>query len=176
MKINRQKIWFLSMFTLMIALSAYYLLSEEVKPIDAPPNPVNSETSEVTQVTDEQVLEQLQTEEDFFAQMNLKQQDDLALETEKYMKIITNPDSSTQAISTAMTAMQQLEDRSEKLTNLKEKIQQHFADAVIQQEQEQWKVVVQSDTLKRDQAVQIVQMVTEHLKVSPEQVTVQYRK
>jgi stage III sporulation protein AH len=189
---TRQKIWFLSMFTLMVALSAYYLLSEDMnRQLDAPPvnesavsdeatngDQTDVEMSEVSEVTDEEVLEQLQSGEvtDFFAETHMKERDELALQTEKYMKIITDPESTTQAISTAMAAMQQLENQSETITELQEKLQQHFPDAVVKQEDAQWRVIVQSDALKREQVVQILQMATEHLKIRPEQVSVQYRE
>lgn len=186
MKFNRQKIWFFSMLGLMMVLSAYYLLSEDVQqPIDAPqvnssqtPEQVEVSAGEVREVTDEEVIKQLEQQggEDYFTSYHMKQRDELARETEKYMKIITDPEASTQAISSAMTAMQQLEDRSEQVTELQEKLQQHFSDVIIEQKNENLKVIVQAGELKRDQAVHIVQMVTESLKIAPERVSVQYRQ
>ena len=186
MKFNRQKIWFFSMVGLMAVLSAYYLLSEDVQqPIDAPQvsaeqatDQVEVSAGEVREVTDEEVIKQLQQQggEDYFTSYHLKQREQLARETEKYMKIITDPEASTQAVSSAMTAMQQLEDRSEQTTEVQEKLQQHFADAVIEQENERWKVTVQATELNKEQAVHIVQIVTEELKIAPERVAVQYRQ
>jgi stage III sporulation protein AH len=180
MKFNRQKIWFVSMLSLMAVLSAYYLLTEEVAEKNVAQLP--AQTTQVAidppaEVVDEQVLQQLEQAEqaDFFATFHMKQRDQLAKDTEKYMKIITNPESSTEAISSALAAMQQLEDRSEALTQLQETLQEHYADAIIQNEQEQWKVTVQSDRLERAQAVDIVQLVTRQLQVEPETVTVEYR-
>jgi hypothetical protein len=47
---------------------------------------------------------------------------------------------------------------------------------IIEQKNENLKVIVQAGELKRDQAVHIVQMVTESLKIAPERVSVQYRQ
>ncbi len=180
MKFNRQKIWFVSMLSLMAVLSAYYLLTEDVSKKNVavqPAEPTQVAVDPPAEVADEQVLQELENAEqaDFFATFHMKQRDQLAKDTEKYMKIITNPESSTEAISSAMAAMQQLEDRSEALTQLQETLQEHFADAIIQNEQEQWKVIVQSNHLERAQAVDIVQLVTRNLQVDPEAVTVEYR-
>jgi hypothetical protein len=142
------------------------------------PEQVEVSAGEVREVTDEEVIKQLEQQggEDYFTSYHMKQRDELARETEKYMKIITDPEASTQAISSAMTAMQQLEDRSEQVTDLQEKLQQHFSDVIIEQKNENLKVIVQAGELKRDQAVHIVQMVTESLKIAPERVSVQYRQ
>jgi stage III sporulation protein AH len=185
MKMNRQKIWFFSMFALMIVLSGYYLLSEQPSSlrdsqiVQSTTEQVKDEiaNSKPSEVTDEQVLEKLETQdvEDFFTAYHMKQRDELAKEAEKYMKIITNPESSTQAISSAMASMQQLEDRSEQVTALEEKLQQHFADVIIEEKEKRWNVIVQSEDLQADQAVHIVQMATDHLKIAPSQVSVQFR-
>lgn len=188
MKFNRQKIWFFSMIAIMLVLSAYYLFSEDAQDRIDGSKTVQSTVDgaldeqltvgHVSEVSDQQVIEKLESEntEDFFTAYHMKQRDSLAKETDKYMKIITNPESSTQAISEAMTAMQQLEDKSEQVTELEEKLQQHFADVVVEENQNKWNVIVQSSELKPEQAVHIVQMATDHLKVAPDRVSVQYRQ
>nr|WP_154983701.1 SpoIIIAH-like family protein [Paenibacillus xylanexedens] len=67
-----------------------------------------------------------------------------------------------------------LEDKEAKITGIEETLSQQFANAVVQEEADKYKVVVLSDKLDVKQAVSIVDLVMKELSVSQNKISVQY--
>ncbi|MNJ65294.1 SpoIIIAH-like protein [compost metagenome] len=77
----------------------------------------------------------------------------------------------------AVMAQQQLsvlEEKEEKITDIEERLQQQYANAVVTEDNNSYKVVVISEKLQVKEAVSIVDMVMKELGVSQDKVKVQY--
>ncbi|MBU5352517.1 SpoIIIAH-like family protein [Paenibacillus silvae] len=67
-----------------------------------------------------------------------------------------------------------LEDKQAKITGIEETLSQQYANAIVQEEADKYKVVVLSDKLDVKQAVSIVDLVMKELSVSQNKISVQY--
>lgn len=256
MKSKRQTIWLVSMLSLMVILSAYYLFTEDSsqnasKPVEGEQvvnmqNPsdlslfpdsalsgqdvniseVTSENGSATgaisddkeqpqtevkdnaqnnantekgtdpaaekeksgeqeqsgQVTDPQVkdedvlkqlesqgtnkLDQLTTYQQERSQANAKRVDEL-------LKQI-NDGKSLDESAVAQKELRVLEENEEKINGIEERLQQQYANAVVTEDNNQYKVVVASEKLEAKDAVNIVDLVIKELGVSQDKVSVQY--
>jgi stage III sporulation protein AH len=129
--------------------------------------------------TDAQVLQEMQANaasgSGYFASEQLKRSDNLSRQTEQLMKIITDPKASTEAMTKAYNDMQKIEDTQVKVTDLEESLTKDFPNAlVLRQDNDQWKITVQSNKLERSQAVSIIDRAISDLNVSAADVSVQY--
>lgn len=251
MKSKRQTIWLVSMLSLMVILSAYYLFTEDSGKTASTPvegeQVVNMQTpndlnlfpntalsgqdvtiSEVTtengvttdaitedneqqgeannnkenkdnkdpqenntqtgdkeqsgqttdqSVKDEDVLKQLESQgvsqqdqltayQQERSQNNMKMVDDL-------MKTI-NDGKTLDESAVAQKELRLLEEKEEKINGIEERLQQQYANAVIKEDNDQYKVVVISEQLAAKDAVNIVDLVIKELGVSQDKVSVQY--
>lgn len=195
MNTKRQTIWLVSMLSLMVVLSAYYLFTQ-----DKDASNVLTEGSETQQtegsteagtggqivatetdsgetgLTDEEVLGMTGLPSSaVFAQIQEQNQEQYDEQYDSLMKEIASTSDSTAEQSTeALAQLNQLEDMNEKLRGLQEQLEQTFDNAVIDPQNDRYKVVVQSEQLEKDQAVNIIDMVVKALEVPAEQVSVQF--
>ncbi|MCC2683248.1 MAG: SpoIIIAH-like family protein, partial [Paenibacillaceae bacterium] len=129
--------------------------------------------------TDAQVLQEMQANatsgSGFFASEQLKRSDNLSKQTEQLMQIITDSKQNTDAVSKAYADLRKIEDQQAKVTGLEESLTKDFPNAFVsQQDNDQWKIIVQSDKLERSQAVSIIDRAINDLNVSASDVSVQY--
>lgn len=126
---------------------------------------------------DEAVLEQYnnQTGRAYFDQIQLKRQDDFAKEEERLNAIIGNTSKySLEEASDAREELSRLEDTEERITSLETKLTGDYGNAVVEEDNNNYKVVVQADKLDKTEAVTIVETAMKELNVGPGQVSVQY--
>ncbi|CAM3787897.1 SpoIIIAH-like family protein [Cohnella lubricantis] len=209
---RRQTIWLVSMLSLMVILSAYYLFTE-----DAPSatktadnagyevqdgitgNAGDVEVSEVESSTgdgtdqgaaangedgdsalspgDEAVLEQYnsQTGRAYFDQIQLDRLNKISQEQERLNAIIGNTSKySLEEAADARAELDHLEDTEERITSLETKLNGEYGNAVVEETNNNYKVVVQADKLDKQEAVTIVETAMKELNVGPGQVSVQY--
>lgn len=222
---KRQTIWLVSMLSLMVILSAYYLFTEDVAPSDnasgteqsetlgaakASTNPDGVEITEVDTITGEATGQETggknseaasgedlsagakesaglspEDQEVLKEMTNLKGMqllDQLQLErrenvSQKYADLNTiisdtknhSPDEATSAAE----ELGRLEDADLRITSLEEKLLQDYENAVVTEENANYKVIVLSDKLEKKQAVTILDMATKELNVTPDRVSVQ---
>jgi stage III sporulation protein AH len=221
---KRQTIWLVSMLSLMVILSAYYLFTEDVPTnnasntqqtdlIDAgkvsATNPDGVEVTEVDQATDslsgtktdgavtneasgnaqgtgndsaslspddEQVLKEMTNlnGNQILDQKLLEQRDSISKKAEDLHAIIANTKVTQEEAVKAAEELSRLEETDERITSLQTKLLQDFDNAVVSEEDQNFKVIVLSDKLEKKQAVGIIDLATKELDVSPERVTVQY--
>jgi stage III sporulation protein AH len=198
MQNKRQTIWLVSMLSLMVILSAYYLFTEETNPAgtkvpeaSAPSDPHGIQVTEVEGIdppreeeavdgdapTDEEVLESLNqsTGRAFFDRIELNRRTRFEQEHERLSSIISDTSGTTQEeASAAMEELSRLEEMDERITNLQTKLLTDFENAAVEMEENRYKVIVQAEKLDRQQAAGIVDLAIRELGVTPDQVAVQY--
>lgn len=246
MKSKRQTIWLVSMLSLMVILSAYYLFTEDSsqnasKPVegeqvvnmqnptdlklfpDSAPSSQDVTISEVTsengsstgaitddkeqpqtevkdnkepsgdkeqtgekqqngqvtdpQVKDEDVLKQLEsqgtTKLDQLTAYQQERSQTNAKRVDELLKKI-NDGKSLDESAVAQKELRMLEENEEKINGIEERLQQQYANAVVTEDNNQYKVVVASEKLEAKDAVNIVDLVIKELGVSQDKVSVQY--
>jgi len=218
---KRQTVWLVSMLSLMVVLSAYYLFTEDAGDLDLTTEELqgseihvdaihgeNSGTSAGTETSDEagtakeaasqdasksegaqnanqqkndeEVLKQLETQkqvksgDDYFADLQMKRDQELSKLTEKWLTISTDPNKSTDEVTQSLEELRKLEDEQAKIDDLENMLSKNYRNAIVLKEDSRWKVIVQADKLERSEGVTIVDMVMEQLNVGPDKVTVQY--
>jgi stage III sporulation protein AH len=217
MNTKRQTIWLVSMLSLMVVLSAYYLFTDNVNELDlsADPAPAGTEikvdavtggasesgadaadkgasagqtdngSSEKAadanaQKTDEEVLKQVSAKavsgSDYFVAAQMKRTEELAKETERLIAITVDPKKSNEEVVQAQTELTKLQDLDEKVTRLEETLTKDYPNAVVLQDGGKWRVVVQAEKLEKSEGVSIIDQVTKELNITPDKVTVQYKR
>ncbi|MCP1421855.1 stage III sporulation protein AH [Paenibacillus xylanexedens] len=74
----------------------------------------------------------------------------------------------------ATEQLRTLEEKEAKITGIEETLSQQYANAIVQEDSDKYKVVVLSDKLDVKQAVSIVDLVMKELAVSQNKISVQY--
>lgn len=235
---KRQTIWLVSMLSLMVILSAYYLFTEDVTPsqsasgtkqqtqsldsagasgkdngievieedatasgaADAAGGKTDSSAAQDDAATsgdqgksdgksqeqadggtvspaDEAVLNEYTNLKgsEYFDQLQRLHEEKVASESEKLSAIIADTKNHTQEqASSAVEELARLEDTDSRMTSLEEKLLQDYDNAVVTEDEMNFKVVVQASKLEKKQAVQIIDLASKELNVSPSRLSVQY--
>jgi stage III sporulation protein AH len=195
---KRQTIWLVSMLGLMVVLSAYYLLTEDIKSFDFTAlqgNPdlisevkVDIESSvhdpqfepqdDQTATADERILQQMHTQQtsanDYFLSLQMKRHEELKKQTEHLLNTITDHKQNPESVVTATNQLETISDLQEKIDHVEETLLRDFPQAVILQEGDDWKVIVQAKKLEKSQGVSIVDLMMEQLQVNPEHIQLRY--
>ncbi|ALS28406.1 SpoIIIAH-like family protein [Paenibacillus cisolokensis] len=204
MNSKKQTVWLVSMLSLMVVLSAYYLFTEDVKTPDLLTDNTqtgqNGDAAEAGGIVvdevgregaaedtgtdglsdaDREVLERLDAQGmiagSVFDDMQYKREQNFITQYDKLMATINDSKSSDdEAAAKAAEELNELEDKYAKITDIETNLQQQYNMAVVTEENDRYKVVVQSENLDRSQAVGIVELVMNEMDVEPHQITVQY--
>lgn len=218
MNTKRQTIWLVSMLSLMVVLSAYYLFTDNVGEMDvADENEEISDTSldavevdehsdltdleefedvegtedqtmgdadtegtddPAVEQTDEDIIQKVQagaqSGEELLAALDMKRTEELTIKTEQLMEIALDPKKSSQEIGDAEAQLRVIEETQAKVSDMEDQLMREYENVVISEESGKWNVVVQADRLQRSEAVTIIDMMMENLKVSPGKVAVEY--
>ncbi len=199
MNTKRQTIWLVSMLSLMVVLSAYYLFTQDLNDADKLSGG-NGKTENVSEVTgdgqgvvvdevgqggedgisasDKEVLEQLEKEglaaTSVFGQLKDKREAMYAQEEERIYSVIADVEKSEEEISAATKELGLLEDKNSKIMDLETALMEQYEMALISPENDRYKVVVTSEKLEKKDAANIIEQVMKTLEVKPDQVSVQY--
>ncbi|MDR6224655.1 SpoIIIAH-like family protein [Desmospora profundinema] len=190
MNMNKQTVWLVTMLTLMVVLSAYYIVTGPVEP--AGPAAVNddegldakvkTEEKEQPAESGKKEKEEDQTtskeaESDYFVGYQLQRNSLRSKMTEEYMQILTDPEASEKQLSEARAKIDELMkvDKSESV--MEDLIREEgFRDAVVITNENNFvDVIVQSEKMSNEQVVKLVSMVKQHMDVPAQHVSVAYR-
>ncbi|MGA8941741.1 MAG: SpoIIIAH-like family protein [Thermoactinomyces sp.] len=187
MSVNKQTVWLVTMLSVMVVLSAYYIVTGPVEParqvaetaketasdIDVNIKPIDEPVSSSGKT--EEMLDQ-QANSDFFVGYQLQRSTLRQKMVEEYMQVLTDPNSSEKELEEANQKIQQLMKIDNQETVLEELIRkQGYRDAVVVTNNPHVDVVVQSEKLSRKQVVQLISLVRQHLQVDPQNVSVAFR-
>ena len=208
MNTKRQTIWLISMLSIMVVLSAYYLFTDNTEELrvasedmatnedwdsfetvleeadestaagtEALPeeNAAQETQTEEAELTDEEILDEVENQTDDITAMQLERQEEWAKETERLLSEMTEAES-MEATAQAYDELLQMEEKEEKVSNIEAQLMQEFENVIVTEEENQWKVIVQTDNMEKSQAVSIVDLVMKELNVGPERVVVQLKR
>ena len=147
--INKQKLWFLTLFSLILVLSVYYI----TMPSDLLNTAIeNEDKSIVVNVTEEDTLSVLRNLSD---EERFKEMEDLRF-------VLTNVDSSIDEKNNAYEKMKLIEETKGKEKELESKIKNEYKlDAFIQIKNNQIKVVIKSNEHNYELANNIIRSIQE---------------
>ncbi|RXZ78269.1 SpoIIIAH-like family protein [Paenibacillaceae bacterium] len=208
MNSKRQTIWLVSMLSLMVILSAYYLLTGDkntelladadgVTEASAGGDAHGSDHSivlkdvggsagsglgaeDTTSNTDQEVLKQLAEQgtaavsSDYFSQQQFLRGEKLQRESEQLLAIIADTKQKPEDANSAFEQLHQLEAKEDKKSEIEEELLAQFGDVIIAEENDNYKVVVQSENLEKSQAASILDLVSKTMDVPAEKVSVQF--
>lgn len=214
---KRQTIWLVSMLSIMVVLSAYYLFTgdpEQDKLDTASDNSWNNVVIDMLNDGDydfalnpdlDNVLDgtghegSLQDDEEaghehssgsiydqdaiavsgaeYFLSMEMAMEDFFAQEIERLHEIANNPEHTNLEVVSALEQIETLRSQQEKMDNIEVQLAQHYERAVVlQQQEDKWQVVVQTDKLEKSEALSIIDLVMSELNVGPASVSVAIRQ
>ncbi|UVI32289.1 SpoIIIAH-like family protein [Paenibacillus spongiae] len=226
MNTKRQTVWLVSMLSLMVILSAYYLFTEDV---DTPsdmltdgtqqeqmilPNATEAaaggssqengivvdkvetgggqETKETASAgtkaetnadqlskEDQEVLRKVEAEgiasSSVFDELQYKRDQKFYEENNRLYSVISDTKQNPEEATKAIDQLDQLEEKSAKITGLEQELGKQFSIAIVSPEpNDKYKVVVQSEKLEKSQADSIVMLAMKELGLSANQVSVQF--
>lgn len=195
MNTRRQKIWLVSMLSLMVVLSAYYLFTDDLNKMDD----VQLQAQDGSEqdhdlgstydsqfaggdgfaITDEEILAQVESLRASAAVMD--QFDALQFNRDQYVKhqfdeinrIITDPSQSTEAMSEAYAELHLLEEQYAIIDSLEERLMQEYGNAIITPEANgDIHVRVLAEHMEKSQALSIIETVAGELGVQNRDVFV----
>ncbi len=180
MVLKKQTIWLLTMLSLIIVLSVYYITAPGQTPTDQMVYMEESEMnheghSEVTiniNEDEEVVIEGSQEEgvississDEVFTSIRLDRQVSRERMQEEYTNIVGSTDVPAEIRSQALVSMEKLRALEQKEQMLETLIRaKGYADVLVITEEDQVKIIVKADELSREQANEILLMANEQL-------------
>ena len=153
---KRQTVWLLTMLSLMIVLSVYYIVSDK-------------ENMTFQEVNDDFLEEDITIEDieevsvnELYTTIRMELEDERNLKKERLKEIIASNDATTNEINEALNEMSTLESLSTKEQILQEMIKTNyegFKDVLVLTDDDKVHVHILSDSLEKQEAVQVMQMV-----------------
>ncbi|MCM3698296.1 SpoIIIAH-like family protein [Paenibacillus macerans] len=137
----------------------------------------NAGGSEPTK-TDEDVLNQMEAQgiasSDSLTAYQFERTQENLQKQEELMKAINDDNKSLDEAAMAQQELNALEEKEEKIYDIEERLRQQYANAVVAEEDNKYKVVVVSEKMEAKEAVSIMDLVMKELDVSQDKVSVQY--
>lgn len=128
--------------------------------------------------TDAQIIAQMTNAtlsgSDFFADAQLKRDEDIAKKTQDFMSVYTDQKKSIQDQEKAYNDLDAMNTMISKIKNLESLLTKDYPDAVVQQDGQKYKVSVQAQKLTPSQAVTIVDLTMKELGIGQDKVVIQY--
>ena len=147
--INKQKLWFLTLFSLILVLSVYYI----TMPSDLLKTSSDNDTSSIVINT---------TEEDSLSVLQIMSDEERLQQMEDLKMILNNVDSTLEEKNNAYEKMQLIKETKGKESTLEEKIKKEYnLDSFIKIENNQIKVVVKSNEHSYELANNIIRSIQE---------------
>lgn len=178
MVLKKQTIWLLTMLTLMVVLSAYYLYNPgETQPVGLDENKEDNNWLETIGEIDMDLTSFSGMEQGgFFHAYRLEREVLQAKQLDEFQKIVSS-DTSAEAIAQAQNNIERIYDLAEAEMTLESLIEaEGYEEAVVIADADKVNVIVKSeDALEKKQVIDIIHLVSNHLNMSGNQVTVNFR-
>lgn len=128
--------------------------------------------------TDEDVLKQMEAQgiasSDSLTAYQFERTQENLKKQEELMQAINDEKKSLEESAMAQQELSALEEKEEKIYDIEERLRQQYANAVVAEEGNKYKVVVVSEKMEAKEAVSIMDLVMKELDVSQDKVSVQY--
>lgn len=187
MNMNKQTIWLVTMLSLMVVLSAYYIVSGPVEPagqmakkaqeilnqdqITVDIKAVNKPTTTTKEVTKDAIQ---QKESDYFVGHQLNREYLRQQLLEENYKVMMDPKATKNQLEAANKRVEQL-NKTEKQESVLEDLickELKFKDAVVISNENHVDVIVKAEKLSTSQVVQIMDLVKQNGNIDGIQITV----
>lgn len=122
----------------------------------------------------QKVAAQATSGREFFDSMQMQRTEELSKQSEKWMTIVTDSSQKTENVTKAYEELNKLQEMEARMTSIEEKLLKDFPNAIVTQDSNRFKVIVQADRLQKSQAVTIVDMMMQEMSIGPELISVQY--
>ncbi len=159
MVLKKQTVWLLTMLSLIVVLSVYYVTT----PTQAPTAANNAKQGQQTSASNQaqNVSNKISAADNVFASYKLKRDQQMTAEAQQYQQVIASDKSSATEVSQANSQLKALDDQSKQETMLEnEIISKGFGkDAVVTTDGAYATVYVKAKSLSSKQASQIMAMV-----------------
>ncbi|WP_413372412.1 SpoIIIAH-like family protein [Paenibacillus taichungensis] len=140
----------------------------------------NAETEGSATKTDEDVLKEMEEQNTAasassqFQNYQWQREESNNRKYEELMTVAGDLSKTPEENAKATEQLRTLEEKEAKINGIEETLSQQFANAIVQEDADKYKVVVLSDKLDVKQAVSIVDLVMKELAVSQNKISVQY--
>src|SRR5690625_1903966 len=171
--IKKQTIWLLTMLSLMVVLSVYYIMSDGDDLAYMQTDDDSDFQMTLDELSEEDIYDDINVEDistlgmsELFATLRMEIDDERSLKKERLQDIIASSQSSTVEINEAMNEINELDTISTKEKILQETIlsaYEQYEDVLVRAEEDKVHVHVITDQLPREEAVQIMQLVYDEL-------------
>lgn len=176
--LKKQTVWLLTMLSLMIVLSAYYLMSDkedfayvETEQEVSQENKENEENSEVeidevTEVENDDILTMIRMEMD----------DERSMKKDRLKEIVASSNATTTEINEALDEIDTLDSLSSKERILQESLMANndtFEDVLVRADNDKVHVDIIADNIEKEEAAKIMREVQDEIGSIP--VDVKYR-
>lgn len=180
MTMNKQTIWLVTMLTLMVVLSAYYIVTGPVEPVTQTGKKEQQEETKVNvnvkAMNKQEEASGKLSKHDFFINYHLQRDTLRSKMTEEYMRTLSDPEATKNELQDAEARINQLMKVDKQESTAEEMIRREgYRDAVVINQNDKVDVVVQSDKLDESQVVSIISIIGQHFHISPTQVSVGYK-
>ena len=170
--INKKSIWFLTLFSLILVLSIYYITMPSELLLTTKENynqqKETKETEEETKVT--------MKESDLLTSLRVKANDEMVKEMDELKAILTSKDASSEEKNNAFDRMKELNSVRGKEETLEKKIKDEFKlDSFVKIDGNQIRVVVNIETLDKKTANNIMRSVQSNFEEKM-YISVKYQK
>lgn len=175
--LKKQTVWLLTMLSLMVVLSAYYMMSpnsEDLAYIDSGDNGTKTTTGSAKSETDpkaKKTAKDAEVEEirnvgqsELFTTIRMEMQDERSKKTDRLNDVVASGNATTDEKNKALDDIDKLEQAATKETILQDSImsaQKQYEDVLVRADQDKNKVHVHVKVkeLSKDEAVNIMQLV-----------------
>lgn len=141
-------------------------------------NPTEGKTEEEAASKDDEVLKQLESQgmagSDSITSYQMERSEKNNQKLDELMQTISDNSKPLDQAVMAQNELNELQEKEEIIYGIEEKLQQKYANAVVREEDNKYKVLVESEKLEANEAVSIMDMIIKELGVSQDKVSVQY--
>jgi len=162
--LKKQTVWLLTMLSLMIVLSVYYMMSdkENIAYKEQDTEQTVKEAEEDIVIDD---INEVNSSE-LFTTIRMELEDERNIKKDRLKEIVASSNATTNEINEALNEMDEMEKIATKESILQEiilKTNENYEDVLVRAEENKVHVHVITDNLPKDEAVKIMQMVRDEL-------------
>lgn len=161
MVLKKQTVWLLTMLSLIVVLSVYYVTTPTQSPTAANNAKQSQKATSSTKSNSKGVTSSITSADDQFASYKLERNQATATEAQKYEQVIASDSSTAQQVSEAKDQLDALNSQAKQEQLLEDEIisKGFGTDAVVTTDGDYAQVYVKSKNLSSKQASQIMSMV-----------------
>ncbi|GGF08310.1 stage III sporulation protein AH [Halobacillus andaensis] len=161
--VKKQTVWLLTMLSLLIVLSVYYMTSPDNGEMAFIQDDEWQDGENVEEGTTEDVVTSELSTDELFASIRLEKQNERDQKSEQLSEIVASSDYSAEEKNDAMEEMETLQETSSKESILENTIRASipYEDVLVRAEDEVIQVTVQAEELTKSETREIMQMVSD---------------